>query len=304
MEDKEQQLKETIESTQKIIETQAGVLFNNYDKQINLLLENKQLLEQFKKATKDYDSLQFYLNEVKQPDLLTITTKCKGIDIATIAINKEKTTISTETQDKSNMEQFKCDIQLKDEDLKSIQAKRFLEFFKQDFKLKNKPNKEHQEAMLLAEFSKTSSCDKILTGIQPIKYGTLYYPIPIIMNQKKMEYINILARTKIRKITIIEVMSEDQELDSTLTQATAKATMLLNILSRDNGDRWYKIFGFHGAKPSHLTIKVCIAVPKSSKIKEFEPFTIQTENGALDYRYLQFENDAEKVTAIKSNVND
>lgn len=304
MEDKEQQLKDTIESTQKIIETQAGVLFNNYDKPINLLLENKQLLEQFKKATKDYDSLQFYLNEVKQPDLLTITTKCKGIDIATIAINKEKTTISTETQDKSNMEQFKCDIQLKDEDLKSIQAKRFLEFFKQDFKLKNKPNKENQEAMLLAEFSKTSSYDKILTGIQPIKYGTLFYPIPIMMNQKKMEYINILARTKVRKITIIEVMSEDQELDSILTQATAKATMLLNILNGEHGDRWYKIFGFHGAKPSHLTIKVCIAVPKSSKIKEFEPFTIQTENRALDYRYLQFENDAEKVTAIKSNVND
>ena len=304
MEDKEQQLKDTIESTQKIIETQAGVRFNNYDKQINLLLENKQLLEQFKKATKDYDLLQFYLNEVKQPDLLTITTKCKGIDIATIDINKEKTTISTETQDKSNMEQFKCDIQLKDEDLKSIQAKRFLEFFKQDFKLKNKPNKENQEAMLLAEFSKTSSYDKILTGIQPIKYGTLYYPIPIMMNQKKMEYINILARTKVRKITIIEVMSEDQELDSILTQATAKATMLLNILNGEHGDRWYKIFGFHGAKPSHLTIKVCIAVPKSSKIKEFEPFTIQTENGSLDYRYLQFENDAEKVTAIKSNVND
>lgn len=304
MEEKEQLLKETIQRTQKTIETQAGVLFSNYDKQINLLLENKQLLEQFKKATKDYDSLQFYLNEVTQPDLLTITAKYAGIDIATIIITKDKTTISTETQEESNKEQFKCDIQLKDEDLKSIQAKRFLEFFKQDFKLKTKPNKENQEAMLLAEFSKTSSYDKILTGIQPIKYSTLYYPIPIMMNQKKMEYINILARTKVRKITIIEVMSEDQELESILTQATAKATMLLNILSRDNGDRWYKIFGFHGAKPSHLTIKVCIAVPKSSKIKEFEPFTIQSENGVLDYRYLQFDADAEKVTAIISNVND
>ena len=245
MEEKEQLLKETIQRTQKTIETQAGVLFSNYDKQINLLLENKQLLDQFKKATKDYDSLQFYLNEVTQPDLLTITAKYAGIDIATIIITKVKTTISTETQDKSNMEQFKCDIQLKDENLNSIQAKRFLEFFKQDFKLKTKPYKENQEAMLLAEFSKTSSYDKLVVGIQPIKYGTLYYPIPIMMNQKKMEYINILARTKVRKITIIEVISENQELESILTQATAKATMLLNILSRDNGDKWYKIFGFH-----------------------------------------------------------
>lgn len=158
--------------------------------------------------------------------------------------------------------------------------------------------------MLLAEFSKISSYDKILTGIQPIKYGTLYYPIPIMINQKKMEYINILARTKIRKITIIETIEEDQELDSILIQATTKATMVLNILNGELGDRWYKVFGFNGTKPNHLTIKVCIAVPKSSKIKEFEPFTIQTENGLLDYRYLQFDTDAEKVTEIKTNVND
>lgn len=304
MEENEQLLKDIIDRTQKTIENQAGALFNNYDKLINLLLENKQLLEQFKKATKDYDSLQFYLNEVTQPNLLTITAKCAGIDIATIIITKDKTTISTETQEESNKEQFKCDIQLKEEDLKSIQAKRFLEYFKQEFKLKTKPNKENQEAMLLAEFSKTSSYDKILTGIQPIKYGTLYYPIPIMINQKKMEYINILARTKVRKITLIETIGEDQELDSILTQATAKAVMLLNVLSGEHGDRWYKLFGFHGAKPSHLTIKVCIAVPKSSKIKELEPFTIQSENGVLDYRYLQFDADTEKVTAIKSNVND
>lgn len=245
MQEKEQLLKDTIDRTQKTIDTQAGVLFSNYDKQINLLLENKQLLESFKKATKDYDSLQFYLNEVTQPNLLIITAKYAGIDIATITITKDNTTISTETQEESNKEQFKCDIQLKNEELKSIQAKRFLEFFKQDFKLKTKPNKKNQEAMLLAEFSKTSSYDKILTGIQPIKYGTLYYPIPIMMNQKKMEYINILARTKVRKITIIEVMSEDQELDSILTQATAKGIILQNILNGEQGDRWYKIFGFH-----------------------------------------------------------
>ena len=304
MEEKEQLLKDTIDRTQKTIETQAGALFNNYDNLINLLFKNKPLLEQFKKSTKDYDSLQFYLNEVTQPDLLTITTKYAGIDVATITITKDKTTISTETQDTSNKELFKCDIQLKDEDLKSIQAKRFLEYFKQDFKLKTKLNKENHEAMLLAEFSKTSSYDKMLTGIQPIKYGTLYYPIPIMMNQKKMEHINILARTKVRKTSLIETIGEDQELDSILTQATAKSVMLLNVLSGENGDRWYKMFGFHGAKPNHLTIKVCIAVPKSSKIKEFEPFTIQTENGVLDYRYLQFENDAERVTAIKTNVND
>ena len=106
MEEKEQLLKDTINRTQKTIETQAGALFNNYDNLINLLFQNKPLLEQFKKSTKDYDSLQFYLNEVTQPDLLTITTKYAGIDVATITITKDKTTISTETQDTSNKEHY------------------------------------------------------------------------------------------------------------------------------------------------------------------------------------------------------
>lgn len=65
-----------------------------------------------------------------------------------------------------------------------------------------------------------------------------------------------------------------------------------------------KYLDFIGTKPSFPRIKVCIVVPKSSKIKEFQPFTIQSENGVLDYRYLQFDTDAEKVTAIKTNVND
>ena len=158
--------------------------------------------------------------------------------------------------------------------------------------------------MLLQEFAKTSSYDKLLTGIQPIKYGALYYPIPIIMNQNKMERINILARTKVRKITLMEVAEDGQELNDILAQATAKSVFLLNLLHTEQGDKWYKLFGFHGRLPQYLTIKVCIAVPKSSKIKEFEPFQVQSGIDTLDYRFLQYENDLEQITSIKTNVND
>ena len=170
MQEKEQLLKDTIESTQKTIETNAGVLFSNYDKQINAIIESRPLIEQFKKLTKEYDTLQFYLKEVTQVDLFNVLAKYKGIDIASITISKDKTTITTETYDKSNKELFKCNTQLKQEEFNSINTMKFLEHFKRDDIIpKTKPNKETQESMLLAEFSKTSSYDKLLTGIQPIK---------------------------------------------------------------------------------------------------------------------------------------
>ena len=159
--------------------------------------------------------------------------------------------------------------------------------------------------MLLAEFSKTSSYDKLLTGIQPIKYeDTLYYRIPMTISSNPTEYINILARTKVRKITIIESLEDGQDIDTILAQATAKAVFLTNLLHTEQGDKWYKLFGFHGRLPTTLTIKTCIAVPKSSKIKEFQPFQVQNGIDTLDYRYLQYENDQEQITSIKTNVND
>ena len=80
VQEKEQLLKETIERTQKIIETQAGALFNDYDKQLNTLLENRTLLDQFKikRLTREYEYLQFCLNDISQTDLFKVLVKYKG----------------------------------------------------------------------------------------------------------------------------------------------------------------------------------------------------------------------------------
>ena len=305
MQEKEDLLNSVIEKSQKTIE-QSKDWHVKYDTQVNAMLDNRTLLDQFKikRLTKD-SALQFYLNEITQPDLITITAKYKGNGIATITITKDTAQISTETFDKTNKELFNIDTKLKNEDLNNIQVHKFLEYFNQDIKLKTKPNKETQESMLLAEFSKTSSYDKLLTGIQPIKHAdTLYYNIPITIGANPPEYINILARTKVRKITIIEVLQDGQDLDTILAQATAKAVFLTNLLHTEQGDKWYKLMGFHGRLPTTLTIKICIAVPKNSKIKEFEPFTIQNGIDTLDYRYLQYDYDTEQITSIKTNVND
>ena len=306
MQEKEDLLNSVIEKSQKTIEQSKG-WHVKYDTQVNAMLENRTLLDQFKikRLTKEYSALQFYLNEISQPDLITITAKYKGNGIATITITKDTAQISTETYEKSNKELFNIDTKLKNEDLNTIQTHKFLEHFNQDIKLKTKPNKETQESMLLAEFSKTTSYDKLLTGIQPIKYAdTLYFQIPMTIGANPTEYINILARTKVRKITIIEVLQDGQDLDTILAQATAKAVFLTNLLHTEQGEKWYKLMGFHGRLPNQITLKVCITVPKSSKIKEFQPFQIQNGIDTLDYRYLQYENDQEKITSIKTNVND
>ena len=80
MQEKEQLLKDTIERTQKIIETQAGALFNNYDKQLNTLIENRTLLDQFKikRLTREYEYLQFCLNDISQTDFFKVLVKYKG----------------------------------------------------------------------------------------------------------------------------------------------------------------------------------------------------------------------------------
>lgn len=247
MQEKEELLKTIIDNTQKNIE-QSKDWQTNYEMQVNAMLDSKKLLEQYKikRLTKEYIALQFYLNEVTQPDLITITIKYKGNGIATITITKDTAQISTETYDKTNKELFNCNTQLKNEDLNTIQTHKFLEHFNQDIKLKTKPNKETQESMLLAEFSKTTSYDKLLTGIQPIKYeDTLYFQIPITIGNNPTEYINILARTKVRKITIIETLEDGQDLDTILAQATAKAVFLTNLLHTENGANIYRLMGFH-----------------------------------------------------------
>ena len=184
----------------------------------------------------------------------------------------------------------------------------FLTFFNKDMKPKGKINEQtHTQAMLLSEFAKTSSYDKLLTGIQPIKYSNLYFPIPIILDTKEEEhgYIELLTRTKVRKLTIIEPLTEDLTPEIVLANGTSKAIFLLNLLHSEQGQQWYKVLGFHGRCTEHLTIKVCIAVPKElkSKCKEFEPYELRADKDSIEYHYMTYDTDGAKITKIDTTLN-
>ena len=138
IQEKEDLLKSVITKTQTNIENTKLDLLQTYEKQVNTLLSNKPLIDQFKKQTKEYDeNIQFYIKEVTPPDLFTITAKYMGTGIMTITISKDKTIVTTEEYNKSNEELFNCDIQLKDEEFYSINTARFLNYFNRRYKTKS-----------------------------------------------------------------------------------------------------------------------------------------------------------------------
>lgn len=237
-------LETTIEQAQKTIE-QSKDWNKTYEEQAKILTEKKSLLDQFYKEVKQFEGIQFYLTEVHptQDNIFTVQARYQGQPIATIKIAEDKNTVTTTTYDESNKKNYNCDIQLKDNDLRTKETMQFLTFFNKEMKPKGKINEQsHTQAMLLAEFAKTSSYDKLLTGIQPIKYSNIFYPIPIVLNtQEEHGYIDILTRTKIRKLTIIEPMREDQTPEMVLANGTSKAIFLLNLLHTEQGQQWYKI---------------------------------------------------------------
>lgn len=237
-------LQNSIEQAQKII-SQSKDWQQTYEEQSKALIDNKPLLDQFHKQIKSYEGIQFYLVKVNptQDNIFTIQARYQGQSIATIEITKDGATISTKEYDESNKKIYNCEFKLDNMNLNTVETNQFLTYFNKEMKPKGKIDEQaHIESMLLTEFSKTSSYDKLLTGIQPIKYSNLYYPIPINLNPKEdTGYINILTRTKIRKLTIIEPITETQAPETVLANATSKAIFLLNLLHSAKGQEFYKI---------------------------------------------------------------
>ena len=303
-------LESRIEQVHKILEQNKEEWQTTYDKQADIILDNRNLIDQFTRSCRNIEHLQFYLTEVSitPPSIFKIAVRYKGQPIATIETTKDNSYITTEQYNENNKKDFECKIQLKDEEWNSKKTQEFIEYFKENMPIKNKGNEQARiESVLLSEFSKTSSSTKILTGIQPIRIGNLYHalPIPIKSNKADTEYINILTRTRVRKLTIFEIMKENQTEESAFTQATDKAVFLLNLMDSTSGDKFYKIMGYHGRKPSRLNVKVCIAVDEksSSKLKKFEPYTIQYGANSIEYHYMYFREDKNKITSIKTSVN-
>lgn len=102
-------------------------------------------------------------------------------------------------------------------------------------------------------------------------------------------------------------MNEQDTLDTAVQRATEYAVFLLEILNSETlGDKYYKLFGFHGRNPVTHTIKVVIAGNKNSKLQTFEPYEINIGADFLQYHYLEYQTtkDNTKLTSIKTTLNE
>ena len=303
MEDKK--LKEIIEQTQKICEENKDWKVQ-YANMANAMLENQELIQKFYREIKNYEHLQFYLTGVSttQPTIYTISVKYFGQPVADISISNDEVHISTEKYNDTNKKELGCDIQLNGE-WKTVHALKFLNYFEGDITSKNKDGgKSKIESLLLAEFSKTVADDKLMTGIQPIKFQRLFYLMPTLDSN-----INILVRTKVRRITIINTLDPTNENETTedlLAKATEQAIFLINLLRSESGNLWYKIMGFKGQIPSTITIKVCSAIPNKleSKEKAFEPFQLKYGNDNIEYHYLYYGEGKNAISSLKTSLNE
>lgn len=262
-------LEKQIKQSLRVME-QSTDWSKTYEEQLKILNDKKPLLDQFHKDIKEFEEIQFYLIGARptQDNIFTIQARKDGEPIATIKIAEDKTTVTTTTYEESNKKNYNCEFQLKDHNLHTKETMQFLTYFNKEMKPKGKINEQtHTQAMLLSEFAKTSSYDKLLTGIQPIKYSNLFYPIPIILNPKEEEYgyIDILTRTKVRKLTIIEPLTETQTPEMVLANGTSKAIFLLNLLHTEQGQQWYKILRI--SRTSNTTSKYKSMYSSSKTIK-------------------------------------
>jgi hypothetical protein len=241
-----------------------------------------------------------------------------GQIVAALSKKDNGTFLSTKGYDENNFCDFGCDIKLYNAHWDGHETKQFRRYFRSlpdRSRTNNKGNVEHNvENMLLAEFSKRKSADKLLLGIQPVKIAGVRFGMPTPLSASdhgKLKYANaygggidILARSG-AKLTVIEVKDENTPKEppqAALKQAIEYAVFIRELLRSKSGEKWYRVFGFSGKLPRSLTIRTVCAMPDDIPEKSFTGKTLPIENDAIECHYLYFTISGEKIAAIDSSL--
>jgi hypothetical protein len=253
---------------------------------------------------------------------LLLDVRYRGQSVATLKVNKDIVTISTKKQDDKNLRYFNCNIQLNDIAWQETGASEFRKFFKNRTYSRNdnnKKNEEHNvENLLLSEFSKRNSKNKQITGIQPIKISGVRFgmPTPIsASDHKELTYakhsgggIDIFSRTgkgHATYLTVIEVKDENNSKEppkDALKQGIQYAVFIRELLRSNCGKDWYKIFGFTGGIPKHLTIRAVCAMPDDNPDKSFEKQTYLIGDDKVECHYIYFKYDGKQLTDFQTSL--
>jgi hypothetical protein len=293
---------------------------DRYNAYTESLIENinSGSLSLLKQEFNEYPPLRFYISttNAKKKNVLSLDIRYLGQSVATLTANPTNIIISTKDKEEKNARDFGCNIILNDEKWISPKAKQFRIFFRDKVPDKKHNHESNVENLLLEEFSKTSSDNKAILHIQPVKIFDIRYAMPTPIsasNPKKLKYagskgggIDLFARTgKKPYLTIIEIKDENTQKEpplDALKQAIQYAIFIRELLRSDKGQTWYHIFGFSGLLPKKLKIRVACAMPDDFADTSFANKTYAVGNDEIECHYIYFKYDGQSLSDFQTSL--
>lgn len=166
---------------------------------------------------------------------------------------------------------------------------------------------EHKcENLLLRDFSKTSSKEKTLLHIQPVKFGGKFMQLTTPLNASNHKNgpkyskagggIDILARVGVganSHLCVIELKDENrtsEPMEVVLQQALSYAVFLAQLLDDERSEKWWKVLGYKDEKKVNKVIDVVGLMPKGTEIDYKEDYKVGSFT--LRMRTLYFDKEA------------
>jgi hypothetical protein len=301
----------------KVAEVQKLLLDNSewelrYGKYADDIELKSKIIKTNKQKFNEWAPLYLYMNVSEAKGTGKFSLRYLGQDVAILQVKSTGSIIiSTSIHNTTNERDFGCTIQLHNDDWRSKEAKAFRNHFSSNpkrSKQSSKKNDEHRvESLLLTEFSKKSSKNKLLCNIQPVKLAGIarfQMPTPLsASNINKLNYskssgggIDILSRIKKGNksyLCIMEVKDENKPQEppiKVLKQGLIYATFIMQLLRSKCGDKWWKLFGFNSKLPEHLELLVTCIMPSIGKNSiSFTNEIITTGNVTFHPHYIYYE---------------
>lgn len=240
-----------------------------------------------------------------------------GQSVGSIKVKKDAVTLSVSKDQAANSKKFfgYSDGPFEDKSWSgSTEAKRFRAYFKGDKDLagtakSGRPHSdEHMvESVLYSELEKTSSVNKTLLNIQPVKYaGTRIHMKTALAASKagKNESvfssrtggeIDCLCRRNVKpgesRLAAIEIKDENKESESfdiAMKQAVSYAVFLRELIHSEAGEGWKAIWGMGNQYKTTVAIDAVVAMPEGKTKPGYSGERIEFENGDfIELHYIE-----------------
>lgn len=320
----------SIEKCEQIITETQNLLFENqewvhrYIDYGKAIFDNIERIKDKKRLFNQWAPLYIYMNVLGAKGTMPFSLRYLGQDIATLKVNKNDIIITTKNFAEKNMKYFGCDIDLDGIDWTSKEAAKFRKYFKSNPKRINaagKNNEEHRiESLLLTEFSKKNSKEKLICNIQPVKIAGIsrfQMPTPIAASKvESLKYsgysgggIDILARIGTGggvELSIMEVKDKNtssEPPEKVILQGLSYATFIRELLRSDGGEDWWKIFGFKRRLPDKINFFVTCVMPSiENDDTTFSNFKIKINQDTFHLNYMYYIEKNNHITDFSTSL--